>query len=200
MTAAIPTAAVQPTAEPAALPAQVAAAAEESQPRFAADLLPPASDSAVAHPSRSEQARISQLDFFKMVGEFRDNQDNILRVGSRSSGEEYYIQQACGPDPYIDRLVATVLALPRPQLEPPEPEPEPESELPEAKTEELLSPEPGPEQVRPDFRGERDRHALPALNYGCGPERDGHSKGTAAQAAQCGGNYTSNGGLLVFSG
>lgn len=35
-----------------------------------------------------------------------------------SRSEDYYIQHACGPDPYIDRLVATVLALPRPQLSP----------------------------------------------------------------------------------
>ncbi len=37
-----------------------------------------------------------------------------------SRSEDYYIQKACGPDPYIDRLVKTVLALPRPQLSPPE--------------------------------------------------------------------------------
>jgi hypothetical protein len=39
---------------------------------------------------------------------------------ANSRSEDYYIQQACAPDPYIERLVATVLALPRPQLLPPE--------------------------------------------------------------------------------
>ena len=160
--ASMPTAttpSAQPAADAAAAalplevpPAQIAVAAEEPQPRFPVDLLPLGSVSPVDDP----QTRISQLDFYKMVGEFRVNQDDILRVGSRSSGEDYYIQQACAPDPYIERLVATVLALPRPQLEPPEPEPEPETEaeavLPEAEMEELVAPEPEPEKEVPQVR------------------------------------------------
>ena len=115
-------AAKQPEPEPEAvvvqkITVQPAAAEPKPVPSDTIPAKPPAEKKAI-ETRREEKAqgkpKVSQAGFYGMLG--------LMRKSTRAShlsGAEVYLRRASAPDPYLERLVQTVLALPRPQLHPP---------------------------------------------------------------------------------